>query len=110
MWPAVHDPLADTDTETESVQSVKVAETDENNVEKDTPVAMAGLDNEEKQEDRDRGHHGNWKTFTELWTPSLLKDRRKLHYRKTVAELWTRSWVKRSSAPVIRVSHSSLRP
>ena len=48
LWPAVHDPLADTDTETESAQSVKVTETDENNVEKDTLVAMAGLVNEEK--------------------------------------------------------------
>ena len=54
LWPAVHDPLADTDTGTESSHSVEAAEIDAHNIEMDTPLVMGGLINEEVQAEGQR--------------------------------------------------------
>ena len=49
LWPAVHDPLADTDTETVSSHDVEAAENVAHDIERDKPTAMGGLTNEEVQ-------------------------------------------------------------
>ena len=54
MWPAVHDPLADTDTETVSSHSVEAAENVAHDIEMDTPAATGGLINEEVQAEEQR--------------------------------------------------------
>ena len=54
LWPAVHDPFADSDTETESSHSVEATEIDAHNIETDTSVAMGGLINEEVQAEGQR--------------------------------------------------------
>ena len=49
LWPVVHDPLADTDTETVSSHGVEAAENVAHDIEMDTPTATGGLINEEVQ-------------------------------------------------------------
>ena len=54
MWPAVHDPLADTDTETVSSHCVEAAENVAHDIEMDTPTATGGLINEAVQAEEQR--------------------------------------------------------
>ena len=119
---------------------MEVTESDENNVEKDTPVAMAGLINEEVQAGGQRQEEATYEEreleniyraldaiFAEEpgGTAQEKQELKDIHrpldeilaveseetaQEKRELEDIHRALEKRPGAPIIRVSHSSLRP